>query len=85
MVSDVLNTSEQHLLFLNSTLTGLKGNLGSGSLTSAMPFPVIVWHGTNDVLLGFSTKNLNVLSGRIDGVASFSIKIYTGVSSIKHA
>ena len=27
-------------------------------LTYAMPFPVVVWHGTKDVLLGFSAKDI---------------------------
>ena len=58
MVSDVLNTSKQHLLFSNSTLTSLKGNLQSSALIYAMPFPVIVWHGANDVLLGYSAKDI---------------------------
>ena len=57
VLSDVLQTSKQHLLFSNSISTGLKGNVKSGGLTYAMPFPVIVWHGTNGVLLSFNTKN----------------------------
>ena len=55
--SDVLQTSKQHLLFSNSILTGLKGNVGSSGLTYAIPLPIIVWHWTNDVLLGFSTND----------------------------
>ena len=55
VVSDVLQTSKQHLLFSNSISTGLKGNVKSSGLTYAMPFPVIVWHGTKDVYC-FSTK-----------------------------
>ena len=58
MLSDVLYPSKQHLLFSNSTSTGLKGNLESNGLTYAMPVPVMVWHGTNDVLLGFSAKDI---------------------------
>ena len=57
VLSDVLQTSKQHLLFSNSISTGLKGNVKSSGLTYAMPFPVIVWHGTKDVLLTFSTKD----------------------------
>ena len=55
---DALQTSKQHLLFSNSISTGLKGNVGSSGLAYAMPFPVIMWHGTKDVLLGFSTKDI---------------------------
>ena len=55
--SDVLQTSKQHLLFSNSISTGLKGNVGSSGLTHVIPFPITVWHGTKDVLLGFSTKD----------------------------
>ena len=54
--SDVSQTSKQHLLFSNLILTGLKGNVGSNGLTYAIPLPMIVWHGTNYVLLGFSTN-----------------------------
>ena len=57
MLSDVLSTSKQHLLFSNSTSTGLKGNLESNGLTYAMPFPVVVWHGVKDVLLGFNDND----------------------------
>ena len=57
VLSDVLQTSKPHLLFSNSISTGLKGNVESSGLTYAMPFPIIVWCGTNDVLLGFSTKD----------------------------
>ena len=56
--SDGLQTSKQHLLFSNSISTGLKGNAESSGLTYAMPFPVIMWHGTKDVLLSFSTKDI---------------------------
>ena len=55
--SDVLQTSKQHLLFSNLISTGLKGNVESSGLTYAIPFPIIIWHGTKDVLLGFSTKD----------------------------
>ena len=55
--SDVLQTSKQHLLFSNSILTGLKGNVGSSGLTYAIPLPIIIWHGTNDVLLSFSAND----------------------------
>ena len=58
ILSDVLQTSKQHLLFSNSISTGLKGNVTSSGLTYAMPLPVIVWHRTKDVLLGFSTKDM---------------------------
>ena len=47
VLSDVLQTSKQHLLFSNSISTGLKGNVKSSGL----------WCGTKDVLLGFSTKD----------------------------
>ena len=56
--SDVLQTSKQHLLISNLISTGLKGNVGSSGLAYTMPFPVIVWHETKDVLLGFSTKDI---------------------------
>ena len=56
-MSDVLQTSRQHLLFSNSISTDLKGNVGSIGLTYAIPFPIIVWCGTNDVLLSFSTND----------------------------
>ena len=56
--SDVLQTSEQHLLFSNSISTGLKGNVGSSGLAYAMPFPVMVWHGTKDVLCSFSATDI---------------------------
>ena len=58
VLSDVLQTSKQHLLFSNSVSTGLKGNVKSSGLTYAMSFPVIVWHGTKDVLLGFHAKDM---------------------------
>ena len=54
--SDVLQTSKQHLLFSNSISTGLKGNVVSKGLTYAMPLPIIIWCGVNDVLLGFSAN-----------------------------
>ena len=57
VLSDVLQTSEQHLIFSNSISTGLKGNVKLCGLTYAMPFPVIVWHRTKDVLLSFSAKD----------------------------
>ena len=57
VLSDVLQTSKQHLLFSNSISTGLKGNVKSCGLTYAMPLPVTVWHGTKDVLLSFSAKD----------------------------
>ena len=57
VLSDVLQTSKQHLLFSDSISTGLKGNVKSCGLTYAMPFPVIVWHGTKDVLLSFKAKD----------------------------
>ena len=58
VLSDVLQASKQHLLFSNSISTGLKGNVKSNGLKYAMTFPVIVWHGTKDVLLSFSTKDI---------------------------
>ena len=58
VLSDVLQTSKQHLLFSNSISTGLKGNVKLSGLTYAMSFPVIVWHGTKDVLLSFSTNDI---------------------------
>ena len=64
--SDVLQTSKQHLLFSNSISTGLRGNVGSSGLTYAMPFPVIMWCETKDILLGFSTKDtISVCLGNI--------------------
>ena len=56
--SDVLQTSKQHLLFLNSISTSLRGNVESNGLTHAMPLPTIVWCGINDVLLSFSTSDI---------------------------
>ena len=56
--SDVLQISKQHLLFSNSISTGLKGNVESNGLTYAIRLPIIVWHGTNDVLLSFSTSDI---------------------------
>ena len=43
--------------FSNSISTGLKGNVRSSGLTYAIPLPIIIWHGTNDVLLSFSTND----------------------------
>ena len=57
VLSDVLQTSKQHLLFSNSISTGLKGNVKLSGLTYAIPFQVTVWHGTKDVLLSFSTND----------------------------
>ena len=66
VLSDVLQTSKQHLLFSNSISTGLKGNVKSSGLTYAIPFPVIVWCGTKDVLLSFSAKDtIPVCQGNI--------------------
>ena len=55
--SYVSQTSKQHLLFSNSILTGLKGNVRSSGLTYAIPLPITMWHGTKDALLSFSTKD----------------------------
>ena len=57
ILSDVLQTSKQHLLFSNSISTHLKGNVKLSGLTYVMPFPVIVWCGTKDVLLSFNTND----------------------------
>ena len=57
VLSDVLQTPKQHLLFSDPISTGLKGNVKLSGLTYAKPFPVIAWHGTKDVLLGFSAKD----------------------------
>ena len=57
VLSDVLQTSKQHLLFSNSISTGLKGNVKLSGLTYAIPFPVTVWHGIKDVSLGFSAND----------------------------
>ena len=38
VLSDVLQTSKQHLLFSNSISTGLKGNVESSGLIYGMPF-----------------------------------------------
>ena len=43
--------------FLNSISIGLKGRVGSKGLTCAMPFPVIVCLGVNDVLFGHNVKD----------------------------
>ena len=56
--SGVLQTSRQHLLFSNSISTGLRGNVRSNGLAYAIPFPIIVWHWTKDVLPSFSTKDI---------------------------
>ena len=56
--SDVLQTPKQHLLFSNSISTGLRGSVKSNGLTYAMPLPTIIWHGINDVLLGFSISDI---------------------------
>ena len=57
---------KQHLLFSNSISTFLKCNVKSSGLTYAIPFPVIVWHGTKDVLLSFSAKDtISVCPGNI--------------------
>ena len=55
--SDVLQTSKQHLLFSNSISTGFKDNVRSSGLTYAITLPIIIWHGINDVLLGFSAND----------------------------
>ena len=57
VLSDVLQTSKHHLLFSNLISTGLMCNVKLSGLIHAMPFPVIVWHGTKNVLLSFSTKD----------------------------
>ena len=56
--SDVLQTSKQHLLFSNSISTGLKGNVWSSGLTYVIPLPIIIWSGTNDVVLSFSANDV---------------------------
>ena len=54
---DVLQTSKQHLLFSNSSSTGLKGNVGSSGLTYAISFSITMWCGTKDVLVDLSAKD----------------------------
>ena len=58
VLSDVLQTSKQQLLFSNSISTHLKGNVKSSGLTYTMLFPVIIWCGTKDVLLSFNAKDI---------------------------
>ena len=52
--SDELLISRQHLLFLNSTSMGLKGNVMSNGLTKATPLPMMVFLGVKVVLHVFN-------------------------------
>ena len=47
----------QQRLFLNSVSMGLSGKLESYGFTYAMPLPMIVCLGVNDVLFGHKVKD----------------------------
>ena len=47
----------QQWLFSNSISIGLSGKLGSNGFMYAMPLPVIVCLGVNDVLFGHNVNN----------------------------
>ena len=47
----------QQQLFSNSIYMGLSGKFGSNGFTYAMPFPIIVCLGVNDILLGHKVKD----------------------------
>ena len=47
----------QQRLFLNSISMGLSGKLGSKGFIYAMPLPMIVCLGVNDVLFGHKVKD----------------------------
>ena len=57
MVFEVLWTSMQQWLFSNSISIGLRGNFESNGFTCAIPFPVIVCLGVNDVLFGHNVND----------------------------
>ena len=47
----------QQWLFLNSISMGVSGKLGSNGFTYAMPLPMMVCLGVNDVLFGHKVKD----------------------------
>ena len=47
----------QQWLFLNSISMGVSGKLGSNGFTYAMPLPMMVCLGVNDVLFGRKVKD----------------------------
>ena len=47
----------QQQLFSNSISIGLRGNVESNGFTYAIPFPVIVCLGVNDVLFGCNVND----------------------------
>ena len=47
----------QQWLFFNSISIGLSGKFGSNDFTYAMPLPMIVCLGVNDVLFGHKVKD----------------------------
>ena len=47
----------QQRLFLNSISMGVSGKLGSNGFTYAMPLPMIVCLGVNDVLFGHKVRD----------------------------
>ena len=57
MVFEVLWTSMQQRLFSNLISVGLRGNFESNGFTYAIPFPVIVCLGVNDVLFGHNVND----------------------------
>ena len=77
MQPDVLQTSKQHLLFSNSISTGLKGNVRSSGLTYAMPLAIIIWHGTNDVLLSLTA------SGTIPVCPGIPLMLFVAIEGIE--
>ena len=54
---EVLWTSMQQQLFSNLISIGLSGNVLSNGLTYAIPFPVVVYLGVNDVLFGCNVND----------------------------
>ena len=57
MLFEVLWTSMQQRLFSNSISIGLRGNFESNGFTYAIPSPVIVCLGVNDVLFGHNVND----------------------------
>ena len=51
----------QKWLFLNSISMDLSGKLGSNGFTYAMPLPMIVCLGVNDVLFSHKVKNTTLV------------------------
>ena len=54
----MLWTLIQQRLFSNSISIGLSGKFGSNGFTYAMPLPIIVCLGGNDVLFGHRVKDI---------------------------